>query len=97
MPLPTPVALKLVAVLPVENAARFFSPGAEPASITYDVAAQPALGACQVNVSVVLFTTALSALGAPGAVAQPPLCTVTTISFDGALVPPALRARTRTK
>jgi hypothetical protein len=36
--------------------------------------------------------------GTPGVVVQPPvLCTINTASFDAALVPAAVRARTRTK
>src|SRR2546426_538875 len=98
VPLETPPAMKLVAVLPVENDARLLIPAAEPASMRYPVGAHPPVGACHVSVTVGPFAAAVSPLGAPGVVVQPPpFCTMTTISFDAPLVPPALRARIRTK
>ena len=84
----------MVAAFPVEIEARLLSPGADPASITYDVGAQPLLGACNVNVTAAPLTAATSPPGEPGALGQPP-ATETMISLDGPLVPLPLRARTR--
>jgi hypothetical protein len=96
VPLATPLAARLVAALPIENTVRLLEPGADPASMVYDVGEQPPFGACHARVTAALLTEAVNPLGAPGALVQPPPCTVTTISFDAALVPLAFRARTRT-
>ena len=97
---PTPLVLNEVPVLPVFTAARFESPGLEPASITYAVAAQPPFGPVHVSVIDAPFTVATSPLGGFGAVVHadgpglPP--TVTVTSLEAGLDPVRLRARTRT-
>jgi hypothetical protein len=96
VPLTTLVAVKVVAALPVEKLARLVNPAAEPASITYDVAAQPPEGGCQFRMTVTPVTDAVRPGGAPGGEPHTPWM-ATTISLEDALVPLALRARTRTK
>src|SRR5437870_156360 len=98
MPRGTLAVANVVAALPIENAARSLEPDAEPASRTYAVARQLPLSACQLNVTAPPLTDETSPLGGAGAPVQvPPAPTVRTISFDGALVPAAVRARTRMK
>ena len=97
MPAPTPLAEKLVAALPVEKFARLLNPGADPAWMMNEVGAQPTGGACHVSVTVDPFTAVASPVGTAGGMLQRPVVTVTTISFDGALVPLAFWASTRTK
>src|SRR6266540_2778145 len=66
VPLTTPLALKEVAGLPVENDVRLLRPGPEPASIVYAVAAHPDAGACQIRATALPPTVAVSPVGTPG-------------------------------
>jgi hypothetical protein len=81
--------MKLVAVLPVEKLERSLIPGADPASIQYDVTALPAF---QARVTVDPFTADARPVGAAGIVPVGPT-TVTETSFDAGLIPPGLPAR----
>ena len=64
----------------------------------YDVGGQPTAGVCQVRVTFDPFDDVASPVGTAGGMLQPPTpLTTTRISFDGALVPLALFASTRTK
>ncbi len=62
--------------------------------MTYPAAAPPVSGAAQVKVTAVPFTMAATSSGSPGGIAAPPM--PSTTSFDAALAPHALTARTRT-
>jgi hypothetical protein len=84
-----------VAVDPVLKLARILDPGVDPASITYRVGAQPDAGAVQDNETAEPLTEEVRPDGSFGAPAQGP-ATMTTTSFDAALEPAELRARTRT-
>lgn len=91
VPAPTPVAMKRVSVLPVEKLERSLIPGADPASIPYDVAVLPG-AAFQVSVTVDPFAVDARPVGAAGIAPVGPM-TVTETSFDAGLIPPALAAR----
>jgi hypothetical protein len=89
----TPLAVKLVAVLPVEDCARFARPLAVPASTTCVVGAHVPGGVSQVKTTVEPVTAAPKLAGAAGMQAPP---TLIITSFEGTLVPLALRASART-
>ena len=97
MPFRNPPALNVVAGDPVEKLARLLAPEADPASIWNALTTQPLVGACQFNATPLPETVAARPLGGFGEPTHPFTPTVTTISFDGLLVPLELRARTRTK
>jgi hypothetical protein len=69
---------------------------AEPASRKYEVGAQPVAGASHVSVTLVPLTAPARLVGTPGTPVQGVAPTVSEISLDVPLVPPALADRTRT-
>jgi hypothetical protein len=97
VPVPTPVAVSVVAALAVSKFARLLSPVDDPASTIYDVIG-PALE-FHSSVTVDPLTEKLRPPGALGGVqadTEPPL-TATASSLDGGPRPAAFAARTLTK
>src|SRR5262249_29710476 len=96
-PGPTLVATKRFEALPVSITVTSAPPGFDPASSTYDAA--PAV-ASHPSVTVEPLTSNASPPGAAGDVSHgaiDPAVPPTTPSFEGALDPASLAARTRTK
>ena len=87
MPLGTPAAAYVVTVDPVLKFARLVPPRDDPACSTYDEGGQPPEGGVQVNVTALPVDEAVNPVGGFGAAVQLEAVTVTTTSFEAALVP----------
>src|SRR4051812_20652007 len=92
-----PPAEKFVWLLPVLKFARFASPGALPASITYELAGSPAAGALQSRNTVLPLAETTRFPGAAGATSAPPVvlaaCSVAGVKHPAAPSPCRQRAK----